>query len=233
VIISLDQSRWLDNEAPLLLTYKNRTVQWLAVEIAARAGLFRVYWPATPALGQLMASFAVPSGQTWRQALHRLIDVFGLEYVVRADGSLVVHDPSESVSSAWTWQNEIESAQLGQSDLAANHVRAFAQNVQAEAWDYAGVEAATVERYRHVVDRALASNAQAALRAGNELRLEQRKGRGGEVHVPINPGLELLDVMTVVDAATGINQTYRCQALSAVLDVLHGNFDMTIQLSGV
>ena len=232
-IVARDQSRWLEDEAPLLLTYKNRSVVWLAMEIAARAGLFQVFWPGTPAVSQVVASFAIPAGQTWREALHRLIDLYALEYVVRADGSLVLHDPSEAVSPVWTWQNEIESAQLGQADLAANHVRVYATNVQAEAWDYAAAEAASVERYRHVVDRGLASNAQAAIRASNELLLEQRKALGGELHVPINPGLEVLDVVTVVDAAVGVNQGYRCQALSAVLDVLHASFDMTLQLTGV
>lgn len=233
VVTARDQGRLLDDEAPLLVTYNNRTVVWLAVEVAARAGLFEVFWPATPAMSQVLAGFAVPAGQTWRRALHRLIEVFGLEYTVRADGSLVLHDPSEPVSSSWTWQNEIESSQLGATDLAANHVRVFAQNVQAEAWDYVAAEAASLDRYRHVVDRALASNAQAAIRAANELALEQRKSAGGELHVPVNPGLEVLDAVTVVDPALALNQTYRCHALQAEMDVLRARFDMILHLTGV
>jgi hypothetical protein len=232
VIVAQDQSRWLDVEAPLLLPYKNRTLLWLAIEIAARAGLFQVFWPGTAAMSEVIASFAVQPGQTWRQALHRLMDAYGLEYVVRADGSLALHDPSESLVSVWTWQNEIESAQLGQADLAANHIRVFAQSVQAEVWDYTAAEAVSVERYRHIVDRAIGSNAQASVRGANELLLEQRKARGGEIHVPINPGLEVLDVVTVVDSAINVNQTYRCQAIAAAMDVLHATFDMTLQLTG-
>jgi hypothetical protein len=53
------------------------------------------------------------------------------------------------------------------------------------------------------------------------------------VHVPINPGLEVLDVVTVVDAAISLNQAYRCHAISAALNVLHGTFDMTLELMGV
>ncbi|MFI5269860.1 MAG: hypothetical protein ACHQ7M_20980 [Chloroflexota bacterium] len=232
LIVALDQSRWLEVEAPLLLTYKNRAVLWLAMEIAARAGVFQLFWPGTPSMGEVVASFAIQAGQTWRQALHRLVDVYGLEYVVRADGSLVLHDPSESIVSVWTWQNEIESAQLGQADLEANHIRVFAQGDQSEAWDYAAAEASSLERYRHIVDRAIGSNAQAAVRAANELLLEQRKASGGEIHVPINPGLELLDVVTVVDSAINVNQAYRCQAIAAEMDVLHATFDMTLQLTG-
>ena len=233
VIVAQDQSRWLDYEAPLLLTYANRNLLWLAVEIAARAGLFQVFWPGTAAMSEVLASFAIQPGQTWRQALHRLIDSYAVEYIVRADGSLVLHDPSEGSSSSWTWQNEIESAQLGQADLEANHVRVFAKGVQAETWDYAAAEAASVERYRHIVDRTIASNAQAAVRAANELLLEQRKARGGEIHVPVNPGLELLDEVTVIDSAINLNQTYRCQAITAAFDVLHASFDMTLGLTGV
>ncbi|MFI5269374.1 MAG: hypothetical protein ACHQ7M_18515, partial [Chloroflexota bacterium] len=232
VIVAQDQSRWLDVESPLLLTYKNRALLWLAIEIATRAGLFQVFWPGTTAMGEVIASFAIQPGQTWRQALHRLMDAYGLEYAVRADGSLALHDPSETAVSSWTWQNEIESAQLGQADLAANHVRVFAQSVQAETWDYAAAEAASVERYRHIVDRVIGSNAQASVRAANELLLEQRKTRGGEIHVPINPGLEVLDVVTVVDSAIDVNQTYRCHAIAAAMDVLHATFDMTLQLTG-
>jgi hypothetical protein len=160
------------------------------------------------------------------------MDAYGLEYVVRADGSLVLHDPSETASSVWTWQDEILSAELGQIDLAANHVRVFAQNVQAEAWDYPSAEDISAERYRLVVDRMVASNGQAAVRASNELLLEQRKSRGGELRVPVHPGLELLDVVTVVDSALALNQPYRCQAIAAVMDVLRGVFDMALWLIG-
>ncbi|MBV8084943.1 MAG: hypothetical protein JO247_09005, partial [Chloroflexi bacterium] len=48
VIVGRDVSRWLDDEVPLLLTYKNRALLWLAIEIAARAGIFQVFWLGTP-----------------------------------------------------------------------------------------------------------------------------------------------------------------------------------------
>jgi hypothetical protein len=233
VIVARDQSRWLDNEAPQLLSYQNRTVLWLAIEIAARAGLFQVFWPATAAMGEVISSFAVQPGHTWRQALHRLAEAYAIEYVVRADGSLVLHDPIESPISAWTWQDEIEQLQLGTADLSANHVRAFTQGAQGEAWDYAAVEAVSLERYRHAVDRMMVNAAQAGVRSANELLLEQRKTSGGEIHVPLNPGLELLDVVSVVDPAIGVNQAYRCQAIEAHLDVLKAAFDMKLTLSGV
>jgi len=232
VIVAQDQSRWLDNDAPLLLTYRNRSVVWLALEIAARAGLFQVFWPGTPAMGQVLASFAIQPGQSWRRALHRLMEAYGLEYTVRADGSLVLHDPTVAAASVWTWQNEIQAAQLGQTDLPANHVRVFGQATQAEAWDYTAAEAAGVERYLQVVDRALGSASQAAIRAGNELLLEQRKSRGGELHVPLNPGLELLDVVTVVDGAIGLSQAYRCHGIQAGMNVAEGTFEMTLELMG-
>mgnify|MGYP001332726217 CR=1 FL=1 len=232
VIVARDQSRWLDDEAPLLFGYTNRTVLWLAIEIAARAGLFQVFWPGTAAMSQVIASFGIQPGQTWRQALHRLIDAYGLEYIVRADGALVLHDPGESVSSSWTWQNEVLAGQWATADLAANHVRVFSQSVQGEAWDYVTAEAVGLERYRHVVDRMLSSNTQAQLRAANELLLEQRKLRGGELHVPLNPGLEVLDVVTVIDAATSTNQTYRCHGVEANADVLRGEFEMHLTLTG-
>ncbi len=233
VIVARCQGSRLDSEAPTLLAYSNRTVLWLATEIAVRAGLMQLFWPATPAVGQTVASFAVPAGQTWRQALHRLIEAYGLEYVIRADGSLVLHDPSEATTSVWTWDGEIEAGQYGQAGTAANHVRVFGRNAQGEAWDYAAVGALSRERCMHVIDRLVTSNAQASLRAANELLLERRKARGGQLHVPLNPGLELLDVVTLVDDATGTNQTFRCHALAGVMDALQGSFDMTLELTGV
>jgi hypothetical protein len=233
VIIAADQSRWLDYPSPILLNYTNRQIVWLAVELAARAGIFSVFWPGTSAMAQVIPTFAVQPGQTYRHALQRLLDTYALEYIVRADGSLVIHDPSEAIVNSWTWQSEIESAQLGVTDLQSNHVRVYSAQFQAEAWDYAAEEATAAERYLQVVDRTLASDAQAAIRAANELLLEQRKARGGEIHVPLNPGLELLDQITVVDSAIGLNATFRCQAISASFDVMKATFDMTIQLSGV
>ncbi|MBV8083828.1 MAG: hypothetical protein JO247_03340, partial [Chloroflexi bacterium] len=233
VIVGRDVSRWLDDEAPLLLTYKNRALLWLAIEIAARAGIFQVFWPGTTAMGQTVASFAIQPGHSWREALHRLMEAYGLEYLLRADGSLVLHDPGQADTSAWTWQGELLSGQYASADLAANHVRVFSTGVQAEAWDYASAEAAGLVRYRHVVDRMLASNAAAQIRATNELKLEQRKLCGGEIVAPLNPGLELLDVITVVDPGIGLSQAYRCHAITAGVDVAKGEFDMKIALTGV
>ncbi|MBV9121240.1 MAG: hypothetical protein JOZ39_11075, partial [Chloroflexi bacterium] len=141
VIVAEDRGSGLDLECPALLAYQNRTVLWLAIEIAARAAIFQVFWPATPAMSQTVAAFSIPPGQTWRSALHRLIDAFGIEYVIRADGSLALHDPSEGPASSWTWQNEVLAAQLAQAADAAGHVRVFGQHAQAEAWDYTQTEA--------------------------------------------------------------------------------------------
>jgi len=212
----------------------NFRTDFIALEIAARCNIFQVFWPGTPSIGQVIPSFNVPANHPWRDALHRLLEAYGLDYVIRADQSLVIHDPSEGYPSAWTFQNELTAWQLAQNDTAANHIRVFGAGAKpiAEVWDYASAQTIAMERSIAIADKLLASNAQAQIRASNELLQEQRKARGGVIHVPVNPGPEVLDVITVNDPDGGWNNTtFRIHTLQSHFDAEKGTYDMTLDLT--
>jgi hypothetical protein len=91
------------------------------------------------------------------------------------------------------------------------------------------------ERYVHATDKMLTTNTMAQIRAGQDLRYEQRGGLAGELVVSHNPLLELWDVVAVVDAAVSPNpgQQLRVAGVHYQFDALKAVNDLTLTLEGV
>ncbi|MDE3076457.1 MAG: hypothetical protein KGJ86_13630, partial [Chloroflexota bacterium] len=233
VLLAVDTTRRLDREASQQWVYGNVSVGWLILEVAAKAGLFAVSLPATSQFSQVVARFVVNPGDTWRLALHRLMQLYGAEYSLDANEQLVVRELSPGDQVAWSFGPEILAAQWGSAYQAANHVRVFGSGAVAESWDFQAAAVTGEERYRHVVDRQLTTAAECQLRATLELQIEQRKAGSGILDVPLHPGLELFDVISASDAAAGLsNQPYRIQAIRTVMNVLKADYDMRLELTG-
>ena len=71
----------------------------------------------------------------------------------------------------------------------------------AETYDDANVHAVGLERLLHITDQKLTTIGQCGLRASLALAQEQRAMLSHTVTVPCNPALQLLDVVTLTDAA--------------------------------
>jgi hypothetical protein len=106
----------------------------------------------------------------------------------------------------------------------------------AEAYDDTAQAATRVERVLHHVDQKLTTTTQCQSAANLLLYTEQRGQIEHTIVVPLNPALQLLDVITVTDAAapTGSGQSAQARIIShqALYNAQHAEYESHISLEG-
>jgi len=239
LILARDATKRLDRDARLQTSYTGQTLAWLLTELAARAGLFAVSIPATSQFSQVVPIFVIPSGQSLRRALAELCAIYAVYYFLDQSETLQFRELSASDAPVWTYQPEIETMTLGSDDLRANHVLVTGRAsggalVFGESYDFVHLGQVGQERMIYHTDTRLTTSTEAALKAGFLLADEQRAGAHHTVSVPANPGLELLDVVTLTDSAaptgTGASTNARISALSVKYEPQQALFDLTLTL---
>jgi len=243
VITASDAMAWLDRQSRGTLVYGGQTVEWLAREVAARAGLLAIVVPATAQFGYVVPTFSIPAGSTWRDALGRLGRLYGFDVAVRvgADGSdvLTLYERQEAEAVVWGYGDEVEQLVVAASADRANHVLVFGALAGGttgaaigEAWDWADVASTGQERYLHTVEPLIGTHAGAELRAALELAREARQGHSGSLSVPLHPGLEVGDVITatVTDGAALV--ALRVATLHHVYEPHPGTYDTILTCEG-
>lgn len=237
VVYARDAWLWLDREATQQWAYTNRTLGWLLAEVSVKAGLGLPSVGATAQFSQVVPSFVVLEGETWGLALHRLLGLYGCVGRVSATGQLVVLELQPGDASVWAYQHEIERAQWAYEISPANHARVFGKPGLADAWDWNSVQETGLELLAHTVDRMLASNAQCGIAAGLAINRAGRKTLSGGVVVPVNPGLEVFDVVTIKDSAGpgGLpgGQGYRIWGQTVAFHAEKGEFAQAVEVGGV
>ena len=240
VLTASDALAWLDRQSRATLVYGNQTVGWLAREIAARAGLLNVAIPGTAQFAQVVPTFSVPAGTTWRAALTRLSRLYGFDVAARTlpDGSdsLALVEKSPSDAPVWSYGAEAELRIAGHNADRANHVLVFGAPSAGglpvgEAWDWADVGATGQERFLQVVEPQITTHTGAGIRATLELQREMRYAAGGSLSVALHPGLELWDVLTL--AGVGPPATLRIATLHHAFQPGSGVYDLVLTLEGV
>jgi hypothetical protein len=239
LIIARDATKRLDYAARLQTAYNSKSLSWLLTELAARAGLFAVSIPATSQFSQTVPVFIVPAGHTTRQALNELCSIYDVAYFLDQTETLQFRELNAADTSVWAYQPEIETLTLGNDDERANHIivtgrAATGALVFGESYDFAHLTQTGQERSLYRTDPRLTTSTQAALKAAFLLSDEQRAGTHHTVSVPTNPGLQLLDVITLTDssAPTGTGQSLdaRISALHVSYTPQEALFEMTITL---
>ncbi len=239
LITARDATKRLDQEARLQTAYSSKALSWLLTELAARAGLFAISLPATSQFSQLVPYFAVPSGHTLRQALNELCSIYDVAYFLDQTETLQFRERSAADASIWSYQPEIETLTLGSDDLRANHIIVTGRAtggalVFGESYDFANLTQTGQERPLYHTDPRLTTGTQAALKATFLLADEQRAGTHHTISVPANPGLQLVDVITLTDSSaptgTGQSTNARVSALKVVYTPQQALSDMTLTL---
>lgn len=239
LIAASDATKRLDQAARLQTTYNSRALSWLLTELAARAGLFAVSIPATSQFSQTVPNYVVPASHTLRRALDDLCAIYSVYYFLDQNETLQFRELSAADASVWSYQPEIETLTLGSDDQRANHVivtgRASAGTlVYGESYDFAHITQTGQERPLYHTDPRLTTSAQAALKAGFLLADEQRAAAHHTITVPANPGLQLLDVVTLTDSpaptGTNISTHARISALEMQYNAQHAQFALTLTL---
>lgn len=244
-IVAHDMSRNLDVQSRFQLTYLNQTVSWLVTEVCVRAGLFATVVPPTAQTSQAIPSYTIHAGQTYRQALDELAGTYDLVYFLDQFETMQFVDRATSVGASWTYKPEIEIVAFGTDDLRANHIivngkpptggQAGALTTN-EAYDDAHISLVGLERVIHHTDQKLTSTTQCSSKASFLIAEEQRAQIAHHVIVPANPGLQLLDVITLNDFSipTGAGQSGTVRIIESVsaLDAQNAHYEQSFALEG-
>lgn len=215
-IIGLDLTERLDRPARWQNTFSGQTLQYMLAEVCARAGLFNVNISGATQLTQIVPTFVIQAGQTYRKALDSLCSTYGLDYYLDQTETLQIREILASDTSVWSYQNEIEMISFGQDYQRANHVIVNGKPsggtfglTSAEVYDDQAMAALREERIMHHTDLKITTTVQAGTAANLVMYTEQRAQVDTRLVVPLHPGLQLTDVITVTDtnAPTGTGQS--------------------------
>ena len=213
-----DLSERLDRKIRWQNVFLNQTLLYLLEEVCARASIFATSINAGTQLTETVPFFALQANQSYRHALDALCATYGLDYFLDQDEVLHIDEIALSDPAVWSYQNEIEQVAFGQDYQRANHVIANGKPptggnsyalTSAEQYDNTANAAMRVERILYHTDFKATTGAQASVAASLVLYAEQRAQTDTRLVVPLNPALQLLDVLTVTDASapTGSGQS--------------------------
>jgi hypothetical protein len=246
LLVGLDVTRNLDLVARYQNTYTSATLGYLIAEVCTRAGLFSPALPVTAQMAQIVPSFVLQAGQSYRHALDELCNTYGLSYFLDQNEVLQFRELSGGDPSVWSYAPEIELVSFGSNDQRANHIIVSGKPpvggspgslTTAEAFDDPNLHLVGVERLLHHVDQKLTSTSQCAQKANFLLLQESRVQAMYTVTVPLNPALQLLDGITLTDSAapTGSGRSAACRILHllAHYDAQHGIDDLQLVLEGM
>jgi hypothetical protein len=243
-LTGLDLTERLDRIVRWQNTFSNETIQWLLLEVCARAGLFNVTITGGSQLTQSVPTFVIQANQKYRAALDSLCTTYGLDYFLDQTETLQIREISASDASIWSYQNEIEQVAFGADYNRANHVIASGKPpgggsfnlTTSEAYDDTANEAMRVERLLHHTDLKNTTTAQTTIAANLVMYTEQRAQVDVQLIVPLNPALQLIDVVTVTDAAaptgSGQSQVGRLIAHEAIFDATKAIYESHLALQG-
>ena len=246
LLIGQDLSRVLDLVVRYQNTYTNQTLAYLVTEVCARAGLFALALPGTSQMSQVVATFVLQAGQSYRHALDELCATYGLFYFLDQNEVMQFRELSSGDPSVWTYQPEIETLNFGSNEQRANHIIVSgkpplstqpAALTTAEAYDDAHIHLVGLERVLHHIDPKLTTTTQCSQKAAFLLAQEIRTQVIHTVTLPLNPALQSLDAITLIDSAapqgSGQSATCRIMHLQTHYDAMSGVNELQLTLEGM
>lgn len=246
LLVGLDKSWQLDQVARYQNSYSNQMLSWLITEICTRAGLFAVALPTTTQVSQIITTFTLQAGQSYRKALDALCQTYGLVYFLDQNETMQFRELSATDPSVWSYEPEIELVSFGSEEQRANHVvvtgkppvgGALGALTTAELFDDAHLHWVGLEQVLYHVDPKLTTTSQCSQKAGFALAQEIRDQTAHQVVVPGNPALQLFDVVTLTDYAApqGSNQssTARLSRDEVHFDAQQSEYRCTAFLEGL
>jgi len=237
VILDLrDCVKFLTQVSSRFIALSGKTIAQLIQYVCDQAGVTVASIGTTPQFSQVIPCFAITPGETWDTALNRLANVYAFAY--RREGSTVIFSERQSSdASVWTYGSETFGINWSKSADQSSVIRVIGAPTGntvafAEAIDTAQLTATGRERYRHIVERLLTSSAQCQIKAGLAMREEQTHSTTGSLSVALNPGLQLLDVLTITDARVGLtNQLARVEEMHWHVDMNTGAYYQQLGLT--
>jgi hypothetical protein len=236
----------LDHMNRFQITYQNQSLGWLIKEICARAGLLLTVLPATSQMSEVIATFVLQANSAYRIALDELCNTYSLLYFLDQDEVMQFREIAATDAPVMTYQPEVEQISFGLDDGRANHIIVTGKPpgstfvgalTTAEAYDDVHMHWVGSERLLCHVDPKLTTSAQCASKAAFLLAREQQAQHTYQVTVPLNPALQLLDVVTLTDYAvpvgSGQGGNARIIRIQTSYEAQHAVYTMTLELEGV
>jgi hypothetical protein len=241
VVTARDHLKLLDYPSTRLLSYSSQTVGQLAQAICREARATLAALPATPQFSQSIPCFMVSPGESWLHALQRLADAFGFTFFADPTPQVRIVEPQPGEPSTWSYGGEVLAAQWTAQSDQANWVRVVGTPSSganlppfADVVDGPNIAWTGSERHRVVTDRLLDSAAKCAMKAALILLAEQREANAGEILAAMNPAHELMDIVQMTDAASGLDhQPMRIAGLDLLIEPQTGAWEHRISTSGV
>jgi hypothetical protein len=242
VLVASDRAAWLERQARRPVSYAGATVAAIAADLAAQAGFdTAAVVDAQPQFSVTTVTFALQQGETYLQALGRLLGVYDGSWRVEcrpgsgaAFGSVEqLHVLGKSAGDAvqYVYHDEPEVLHVTHSGDRANHVVVFgpltAPLAYSDNWDWSDVAGTGQERLAIAVEPQAGTATDAQVRGTLELAREVRFALAGQATVQPNPALELHDVVQVNDGALGTT-VCRVSELHLVWYPQEGHWDLVI-----
>lgn len=219
-----DVSKFLQQVSNRFVALSGKTIAQLIQYVCDQAGVVVGAIGTTPQFSQVIPCFVITPGETWDTALNRLANVYAFSYR-RERSTVIFSERQASDTSVWTYSSETLGINWSRSADQSSVIRVIGAPTGntvafAEAIDSGQLSATGRERYRHIVERLLTTSAQCQIKAALAMREEQARSVTGSLTVALNPGLQLLDVVTITDSRVGLlNQGAR-------IDEIHWHLDM-------
>lgn len=246
LLIGSDLSRNLDLISRYQNTYTNQTLSYLVTDVCASAGLLAIILPTTSQMSQSVPSFVLHAGQSYRHALDELCATYSLSYFLDQNEVMQFRELASSDPSVWSYQPEIEAVSFGSDDQRTNHIIVSGKPPQggqlgalttAEVTDSAHLHLVGLERVLHHVDPKLTSVAECSQKASFLLAQAVRTQVVHTVTVPLNPALQLLDGITLIDSVApgGSGQNVTCRIVRTLghYDAEHGIYELQLTCGGL
>jgi len=238
-ITASDPTKWLKWQARTMRAYAGQTLGWLIAEVAARANIPLAPLPNTPQMGQIVASFVIPTGTTLMHALKELCGTYDLYWLYDQTNGLTIRELNSGDGINWSYHPDWFALSLGYSDDHATHViitgrpLSVAQLCAAEYVDYTMSAIDHQDRVLHVAMPRITTNAQASIKATLMMGDEQRSRTAHQVTVAGNPALQVLDVVQLTDDFLGLTFTGRIAEIHVTYEAQRALYLMTCAAEAV
>ncbi len=247
LIVADDMTKNLDLESRYQMTYTNQTLLFLVQEVCARGGIFSFAFNANIGTQQtqVIPTFTLKAGQTYRKALNELCQTYGLVYFLEQNETLFFTELTSGDPSIWSYTPEWEVVHFGTAETRSNHIIVSGKPpvggqvgslTIAEAYDDVNARDTNIERLIHYVDSKLVTVAECQLKANFLLAQEQRSQTVDSFVVPNNPALMLADVVTITDGAahgSGQSGKVRLDGITVRYDAQKAEYSLTASAEGV
>jgi hypothetical protein len=216
-------------------TYATRSVSQILLALLARAGLEISNTDPSAALTTLEPAFTVHAGESGITAVRRLLAM--VEDLGRWDGSgfetIATADDDVAGYSLGTDEHAVLAGVYRVLAPEVNRVRVIGFEAAADVVDFDDAEASG-ERIAQVIDVNLVTGDECADRAAAVLRKSRLAAQLAEVRLfGVHCGVELFDVVELVDPEGGADGDYRVQAFSWRYEPQRGRYDMQLTLGPV